>query len=140
MFLLDTNVVSEMRKLGDGRADPSVAAWLAGVEAQTAWVSAITMMELEIGVLRIERRDPVQGQKLRLWMETRVVPEFGPRTLPVDLVVATGCARLHVPDPRNDRDALIAATALSRGLTLATRNIRDFQIEGLAVMNPWDAR
>ena len=138
MFLLDTNVISEMRKLGDGRADPAVVSWLSAVDADTVFVSAITMMELEIGILRIERRDMAQSKRLRLWMETRVLPEFGPRTLPVDLAVATACARLHVPDPRNDRDALIAATALTHRLTLVTRNTRDFQVEGMAIVNPWD--
>ena len=107
MFLLDTNVISELRKLGDGRADVRVAAWVSGRDAASFYISALTLMELEIGILRIERRDAGQGKRLRTWMDRHVLPEFLERTLPVDSVVALKCARLHVPDPRAERDALI---------------------------------
>lgn len=139
MFLLDTNVVSELRKVGDGRADPGVLAWLARTDAASCHVSALTLMELEIGILRIERRDPAQGALLRRWMEGRVLPEFAGRTLPVDAAVALRCARLHVPDPRAERDALIAATALVHGMTVVTRNVADFMATGVPLLNPWDA-
>ena len=139
MLLLDTNVVSELRKVGDGRADPGVMAWLAGTDASSCYVSALTLMELEIGILRVERRDPAQGNLLRRWMESRVRPEFAERTLPVDTIVALRCARLHVPDPRAERDALIAATALVHGMRVVTRNVADFAATGVPLLNPWTA-
>ncbi len=137
MVLLDTNVVSELRKLGDGKADPRVAAWISRMDASSFYISALTLMELEIGILRLERRDVVQGGLLRAWMERNVLPEFQERTLPVDAAVALRCARLHVPDPRSERDALIAATALMHGMTVATRNVADYEATGAPVINPW---
>ena len=139
MLLLDTNVVSELRKVGDGRADSGVMAWLAGTDASSCYVSALTLMELEIGILRVERRDPAQGNLLRRWMESRVRPESAERTLPVDTTVALRCARLHVPDPRAERDALIAATALVHGMRVVTRNVADFAATGVPLLNPWTA-
>jgi len=138
VFLLDTNVVSELRKAGDGKADASVVAWLSGVDAASFYISAVTLMELELGILRIERRDIPQGTKLRTWMDDHVLPEFSQRTLSVDAPVALRCARLHVPDPRSDRDALIAATALVHGMTVVTRNLADFKSTGVPLLNPWD--
>ncbi|MFT4190176.1 MAG: type II toxin-antitoxin system VapC family toxin [Comamonas sp.] len=137
MYLLDTNVVSELRKVEEGKADPRVAAWQAQVDLSRCFLSAMTLMELEIGVLRMERRDAAQGALLRAWLETRVVPEFAGRVLPVDAAVARRCARLHVPNPRPERDALIAATALAHGLAVVTRNTADFEPTGAALLNPW---
>ena len=137
MYLLDTNVISELRKAGDGKADPAVIAWVSGVDAGEMFISALTLMELEIGILRIERRDAQQGARLREWFETRVCPEFRDRTLSIDAAIARRCARLHVPDQKSDRDALIAATALEHGLTVVTRNIADFAATGVALINPW---
>ena len=94
-------------------------------------------MELEIGILRIERRNAGQGQRLRTWMDRYVLPEFAERTLPVDSVVALKCAGLHVRDPRAERDALIAATAIVHGMTVVTRNVADFEKTGAAVVDPW---
>jgi predicted nucleic acid-binding protein len=139
MFILDTNVISELRKVGDGKADANVVAWLSSVDAGTLYLSAITLMEIELGVLRIERRDPLQGARLRAWVDRRVLPEFADRTLPVDSAVALRCAPLHVPNPRPERDAFIAATALVHGMTLVTRNLADFAPIGVPLVNPWDA-
>jgi len=139
MFLLDTNVISELRKAGDGKADANVVAWLSSVDATTFYLSAITLMEIELGILRIERRDPAQGARLRAWMDQHILREFADRTLPVDTVVALRCARLHVPDPRPERDAFIAATALAHGMTVVTRNVADFAPTGVPLLNPWDA-
>ena len=139
MFLLDTNVISELRKAGDGKADANVVTWLSSVDATTVYLSAITLMEIELGILRIERRDPVQGSRLRAWMDQHILPEFADRTLPVDAAVALRCALLHVPDPRPERDAFIAATALAHGMTVVTRNIADFAPTGVPLLNPWDA-
>lgn len=137
MFLLDTNVISELRKAGDGRADANVTAWLSGQDAAALFISAITVMELDIGVRRIERRDPTQGAMLRAWFAERVLPEFHDRILPVDTSVALRCAGLHVPDPRSERDALIAATGLVHGFTVVTRNTGDFKDTGVILLNPW---
>jgi predicted nucleic acid-binding protein len=140
MFLLDTNVVSELRKVGDGKADANVIAWVSSVDAATLYLSAMTLMEIELGVLRIERRDAAQGVRLRAWITHHVLPEFLDRTLPVDAAVALRCASLHVPDPRAERDALIAATALVHGMTVVTRNVADFEATGVPILDPWDGR
>ena len=137
MFLLDTNVVSELRKVKSGRADKGVVAWASTLDAGTLFLSAITIMELEIGILQVERRDASQAALLRAWMETQVVRSFADRILPVDLAVAQRCAGLHVPDPRSERDAMIAATALVHGMTVATRNVADFEMTGVRLLNPW---
>jgi hypothetical protein len=139
MFLLDTNVVSELRKARAGRADKNVAAWAAGASAASMFVSVITIQELEIGVRLAERRDPSQGETLRRWLEEQVLPAFGERILPVDTAVARRSAALHVPDPRPVRDSLIAATALVSGLTVVTRNVGDFEPMGTEIIDPWQA-
>lgn len=137
MYLLDTNVLSELRKVGDGKADPNVITWLSSVDAANFYLSAISLMELELGILRVERRDAPQGERLRTWMRTRVLPEFSERTLPVDQAIALRCARLHVPDPCPERDGYIAATALVHGMTVVTRNVADFEPTGVRLLNPW---
>jgi len=137
MFLLDTNVISELRKLGDGKADAGLTAWVSGVAASSTYLSVITLMELDIGILRLERRDLAQGQRLRHWFEHQVEPAFAERTLAIDARIARRCARLHVPDPRSERDALIAATALVHGLSVVTRNVADFKALGVELINPW---
>ncbi len=139
MFVLDTNVVSELRKVRSGKAAPKVALWADSVEAATLYVSAITILELEKGVLQMERRDTAQGALLRAWLDKHVLPEFSARTLPVDAAVARRCARLHVPDSRSERDALIAATALVHGMTVVTRNLADFRPTGVPLLDPWTA-
>ena len=138
MFVLDTNVVSELRKIRLNKADINVTAWAESVDATNLFVSAITVMELELGVLSVERKDATQGAMLRSWLEQQVLPEFAGRTLPVDTAVAQRCARLHVPNRRGERDALIAATALVHGMTVVTRNIADFQPMGVKLFNPWE--
>jgi toxin FitB len=138
MFVLDTNVVSELRKVRLGKADKQVTVWAESVDAAALFVSAITIMELELGVLSIERRDATQGALLRSWLDQQVLPEFAERTLPIDSAVALRCARLHVPDKRNERDALIAATALVHGMTVVTRNATDFTSTGVTLFNPWE--
>ena len=137
MYLLDTNVVSELRKAKSGKADARVTAWASGVPASELFLSAISMLELEMGVLLVERRDAAQGVVLRSWLDKHVLPAFADRILPVDAAVARRCARLHVPDPRAERDALIAATALVRDLTVVTRNVGDFEATGVRLLNPW---
>jgi predicted nucleic acid-binding protein len=137
-YLLDTNVVSELRKSRNGKADAQVVAWADGVDAATLFLSAITILELEQGILRLARRDPAQASGLRAWLQTAILPAFGDRILPVDVSVAQRCASLHVPDPRAERDALLAATALTHGMTMVTRDVADFASTGVTVLNPWE--
>ena len=136
-FLLDTNVVSELRKVGDGRADANVVGWLSGHDAGRFYLSAMTVMELDLGIRLAERRDPIQGARLRAWMSGQILPEFAARILPVDTAVALCCAGLHVPDSQPERDALIAATALVHAMTVVTRNIADFVRTGVPIIDPW---
>lgn len=138
MFILDTNVVSEIRKIRLGTAHPNVTLWADSVNASSLFLSAITLLELELGILQLERKDPRQGSILRRWLESSVLPEFEHRILAVDLRVARCCASLHVPDPRSERDAMIAATARVHGMTVVTRNESDFQFTGVPMLNPWN--
>lgn len=138
MFLLDTNVVSELRKARAGKADANVTAWAAEVPAVRLYLSVITVQELEIGVLLAERRDPPQGRLLREWLDGHVIPTFSDRLLPVETSVAKRSAALHVPDPKLIRDGLIAATALVHAMTLVTRNVADFESTGNELLNPWE--
>lgn len=136
MFLLDTNVLSELRRRD--RTNAKVAAWVDGVHASELFLSAITILEIEVGVLRLMRRDTAQAAVLRKWIDERVMPAFEGRILSVDAGVAQRCAVLHVPDPRGERDALIAATALVHRLKVVTRNVGDFAGMGVGLVNPWE--
>jgi len=135
MFLLDTNVVSELRR--PQKADHNVVAWASTIPAANFFLSAISILEIELGALLIARKDAKQGAVLRAWIDEQILPCFEGRILPVDTAVAQRCAHLHVPDPRAERDALIMATAIVHGLTIVTRNIADFERAGVALLNPW---
>jgi len=138
MLLLDTNVVSELRKVRAGKAHPNVAAWAAAIPSARMFLSVITIHELEHGVLLAQRADRRQGAVLRSWLDDSVTTAFTDRILPVDETVARRAAALHVPDPAPFRDALIGATALVHRMTVATRNTRDFErFADLDVVNPW---
>ncbi|MGD0519999.1 MAG: type II toxin-antitoxin system VapC family toxin [Terracidiphilus sp.] len=142
MYLVDTNVVSELRKSSASRGrsatvDRNLLAWTQSVPAASQFLSVISILELETGALLMERRDPRQGAVLRSWLQNYVLPTFDGRILPVDTPVAQKCAALHVPNPRSQRDALIAATAMVHGMTVVTRNISDFEPTGVALLNPW---
>ncbi len=138
MYLLDTNVVSELRKASSGRAHAGVVSWAASVPASSLYLSVITVLEIEQGILGVDHRDPAQGALLRQWMDAQVLPAFHGRVLPIDTPVALQCARLHVPSRQSERDALIAATAHTHHMTVVTRNTRDFQACGARLLNPWD--
>ena len=137
MYLLDTNVVSELRKIRPGKANRHVADWADSMDATDLYLSVISIQELEIGVLLAERRDPSQGAIFRTWLNGHVLPAFIGRILAVDTAVALHSARLHVPDLRPVRDGLIAATALVHGMTVVTRNVADFKPTGVPILNPW---
>jgi predicted nucleic acid-binding protein len=138
MFVLDTNVVSELRKAASGRANSGVTDWANSVPATLMFISVISLHELEHGVLLAERRDPTKGAILRTWLNTSVNPAFADRLLPVTADIARQSAALHVPDPAPFRDAFIAATALHHDMSVITRNTGDFnRFTNLTVTNPW---
>ena len=135
MFLLDTNVVSELRR--PERANANVRAWASGTPAELYAISVVTVLELERGILLVERRDAMQAAVLRRWLEREILTPLADRILSIDTAIARRCANLHIPDPRPERDALIAATAQTLGLTVVTRNVGDFEPMGVTVINPW---
>ena len=137
MFLLDTNVVSELRKVGSNRANIQVEKWARSTPGKQTFISVITVFELERGVLLIERRDQMQGSILRQWLNGHVLINYAERIIPVSIGIAQRCASLHVPDPMPDYDAMIAGTALEHGLTLVTQNTKDFERTGVKLLNPW---
>lgn len=137
MYLLDTNVVSELRKTATGRANPGVLRWSETVPVEMLYLSAISTLELEMGILQMERRDAKQGAALRKWYQQAVLPAFDGRIVPVDHHVASRCARFSVPDLRPFRDGLIGATAAAHGYVLVTRNISDFAGMELELLDPW---
>ena len=136
MFVLDTNVISELRH-GKPKQSEQVRLWAARQPTSQLFLSAITILELEQGILLLERRMPPQGSALRSWL-AGVCVAFTGRVLPFTSDTATLCAALHVPDPRSERDAMIAATALEHGFTVVTRNTQDFVNTGVALLNPWE--
>jgi len=138
MYLLDTNVVAELRKAKAGKANKGVTAWANSVAPASLFLSSITVLEMELGILLIERRDPAQGGILRAWMDDYVLPAFIDRILAIDTAVARRCAQVHVPDPKSERDAFIAATASVHGMIVVTRNIADFAATSVATLNPWE--
>jgi hypothetical protein len=137
MYILDTNLISELRKAR--KAHQNVRKWAERLPSASLYISVISVLELEIGILLIDRRDKEQGAILRAWLDGHVLPTFSGRILAIDTDVARRCATLHAPNPRSDRDALIAATALVHGLTVATRNVADFERTGVDILNPWEA-
>ena len=138
MYLLDTNVISELRKSKSSNFNKNVKTWAESVSPSILFLSVITILELEMGVLLSERRDPLQATVLRSWLNVHVIPVFSERILPVDVAVAQRCAKLHIPNPQSERDAIIAATALVHGMIVVTRNVSDFNKTGAEILNPWD--
>ena len=137
MYLLDTNIISELWKLSRGKADPVFESWFRVYSGKPLYISVVTLMELERGVLAMERKDTAQGAYLRAWFSA-VREKFQKRTLVIDGAVADCCAGLHVPDKAPENDAWIAATALTHGLTLITRNVKDFERLHVQLLNPFE--
>jgi predicted nucleic acid-binding protein len=138
MFLLDTNVLSELRKRRSGKIDAAVEAWAGSVDQADLYLSVITVMEVELGIALIERRDAQQANVLRLWLHEKVMPAFAGRILSIDASIALRCARLHVPETKSERDAWIAATSLIHDLTIVTRSVLDFAGTGATLLDPWN--
>ncbi len=138
MLLLDTNVVSELRKVASGKADPNVVVWNETVDPAECFISSVVLHELEIGVRLVEHNDAVAGKVLRGWLENIVLTAFSGRILPLDEASAVQAAKWHVPNPKPINDAYIAAVAFTRRMILVTRNVKDFDGMGVMLMNPWD--
>lgn len=136
MYILDTDVLSHLRRIK--RVHRNVAAWAASTKTVRFFLSSITLYEIEQGTLLMERKDPTQGKVLRAWIDRQILPEFDGRILALDTEVAQRCAKLHVPDPKPLRDSFIAATALVHGMTVVTRNVDDFKLMGVEILNPWE--
>ncbi|MGD0887692.1 MAG: type II toxin-antitoxin system VapC family toxin [Acidobacteriaceae bacterium] len=139
MYLLDTNVISELRRTRSRPAHPHVVRWAQSVPEMNLFLSSMTIFELELGALQSMRHDPAKGIVLRAWIDQQVLPTFAGRILPVDSQIAQRCAALHMPNTRSERDAFIAATALVHKMTVVTRNTADFAPTGVSTLNPWEA-
>lgn len=137
MYLLDTNILSETRKIRTGRANQGVIDWLAETPEHLLHVNVVVLMEVERGVLAMEKKDARQGEVLRRWFSQVVLPAFAQRTFAVDAETARICARLHIPDLAPENDAWIAATAIQHNLILVTRNTDDFARTGARLLNPF---
>lgn len=135
MYLVDTNAISDLRV--KSKINAKVVEWFSNISEGDLYLSVITLMELEKGVLGKERKDKAQGAILRDWLDNYILPTFQDRTLPIDAGIALSCARLHVPDKRAEADSLIAATAIAHGMTVVTRNLKDFKGMGVKLINPW---
>lgn len=139
MYLFDTNIVSELRKMANGKIDPNVRAWLAQISPSETWISVVTVSEIQTGILNLARKDPSQSLILKQWFEHQVLPHYATRILPIDTKIALLAAELHIPNKRDINDAYIAATAQIHDLTLVTRNVKDFQNIDLKLFNPFQA-
>lgn len=135
MYILDTNIISELRKKNPYRG---LINWVRAHDPEMFYLSVVTIFEIERGVRQVERKDELQGRRLRAWLDQSVLTEFQHRILPIDTAIAQRAARLHIPDPRPERDCLIAATVHERRCVLVTRNVKDFFPMSVELINPWN--
>ncbi len=138
MFLLDTNVISQLRHLSTTRMNQQVNQWLQSIHLEDAFLSVFSLFELEKGILLKQRKDPLQANILRQWLSANIMPVFKDRVLLFDSQLSELAASLHVPDPKPEIDSFIAATALHHGFTLVTRNVQDFESMNVSLLNPWE--
>jgi PIN family toxin-antitoxin system, toxin component len=138
MYLLDTNIISELKKLDSGKIHPQVQRWAYSINLMQTKISVVSITEIRTGILSLARKDQAQAASLDNWFTNRLLPAYRTRTLSVDTEVALICAQLHIPAKRPINDAYIAATAIAHNLTLVTRNVRDFQGLPLMLENPFE--
>jgi toxin FitB len=132
-YLLDTSVISELRKTNP---DPGVLTWFSGVKDEQLYLSAITIGEIRRGIERLRRKDGPQADRLEKWLDGLLLT-FDDHIVSVDSRVADTWGRLNVPDPLPVLDGLLAATAVARGWTLVTRNLSDFPLGRVRILNPF---
>lgn len=137
MYLLDTDVLLELRKRRSGKIDAAVESWAASVDQADLYLSVITVMEVELEIALVERCDVRQANVLRLWLHEKVMPAFTGRILGIDATIALRCARLQVSGTKSERDAWIAATGLVHDMAIVTRNAVDFAGIGVTLLDPW---
>ena len=138
MYLLDTNIISELKKLDSGKIHPQVQRWAYSINLMQTKISVVSIIEIRTGILSLARKDQAQAASLDNGFTNRLLPAYRTRTLSVDTEVALICAQLHIPAKRPINDAYIAATAIAHNLTLVTRNVRDFQGLPLILENPFE--
>jgi PIN family toxin-antitoxin system, toxin component len=138
MYLLNTNIISELKKLDSGKIHPQVQRWAYSINLMQTKISVVSITEIRTGILSLARKDQAQAASLDNWFTNRLLPAYRTRTLSVDTEVALICAQLHIPTKRPINDAYIAATAIAHNLTLVTRNVRDFQGLPLILENPFE--
>lgn len=138
MYLLDTNVISEMRKVKTGKANANVMAWLGSRFPHDFYINAVIKMELERGILAMQRKDPIQGEYLRRWQQAFFDEFLINPVLPITETTAQLCAKLHVPDHASENDAWIASSAIEHRLMLVTGNTADFKRTGVRLFNPFE--
>ncbi len=135
-YLLDTVTISEFRKRPN--MDPAVYAWQESVRGERVWLSVITLNEIQYGILKVEKRDPALAERLRDWYSQILAAAPNVPFLDVDRAIAEQAAGYRALLGLSYNDSLIAATAKVHNLTLATRNIADFQNTGILLVNPWE--
>jgi len=138
MYLLDTNIISELKKLDSGKIHPQVQRWAYSINLMQTKISVVSIIEIRTGILSLARKGQAQAASLDNWFTNRLLPAYRTRTLSVDTEVALICAQLHIPAKRPINDAYIAATAIAHNLTPVTRNVRDFQGLPLMLENPFE--
>ena len=138
MYLLDTNIISELKKLDSGKIHPQVQRWAYSINLMQTKISVVSITEIRTGILSLARKDQAQAASLDNWFTNRLLPAYRTKTLPVDAKVALIYAQLNVPNKRPINDAYIAATAIAHKLKLVTRNIQDFQGIPITLENPFE--
>lgn len=138
MYILDTNVLSEFRRLTLGRGNKAVGQWAGTVSPASMYLSSITIFEVDLGIQSLALRDAAGAANIRQWLNSYVLKEFANRILPFDVNEARVCAGFSAGRTRPFRDMLIAATASHAGFSLVTRNTKDFEGLPVPLLNPFE--